>query len=186
MASNTAPAASAKRKREESSIIILDSDEDETSSGDKVESVEDSRRGVPPLLTDQHGGLLKQLAMERAKREREGKGMGERRGQAGAHTAHSDTVETECIVGGDGDGRTEGRDASATGGAMAGGQDQPAACLNLKILSYNVWFEESVCVQERMEAIGLIIQQHDPHFVLLQVAPPRPGHQLRYLSCGRA
>ena len=37
-----------------------------------------------------------------------------------------------------------------------------------KVLTYNVWFEESVCMTERMAAIGAIVEAEKADFVFLQ------------------
>jgi hypothetical protein len=41
-----------------------------------------------------------------------------------------------------------------------------------EVLSYNIWFEAGVEGFERMRAIGKIIQEEDPDFVLLQEVTP--------------
>ncbi|KAL0023025.1 hypothetical protein WJX79_000732 [Trebouxia sp. C0005] len=47
----------------------------------------------------------------------------------------------------------------------------------LKLLTYNVWFEEDIALQERMCAIGGIIQEHDfPHFICFQEVTQRIYH----------
>lgn len=39
----------------------------------------------------------------------------------------------------------------------------------LKILSYNVWFQEDVELHKRMKALGDIIQGHSPDVICVQV-----------------
>lgn len=47
----------------------------------------------------------------------------------------------------------------------------------VKLLTYNVWFEEDIALQERMCAIGGIIQEHDfPHFICFQEVTQRIYH----------
>ncbi len=41
--------------------------------------------------------------------------------------------------------------------------------LSYKVLTYNVWFEESVCMPQRMAALGNIIDAEMADFVFLQV-----------------
>ncbi len=41
--------------------------------------------------------------------------------------------------------------------------------LSYKVLTYNVWFEESVCMTQRMAALGNIIDTERADFVFLQV-----------------
>jgi hypothetical protein len=41
--------------------------------------------------------------------------------------------------------------------------------LTYKVLTYNVWFEESVCMTQRMAALGNIIDTERADFVFLQV-----------------
>jgi hypothetical protein len=48
-----------------------------------------------------------------------------------------------------------------------GGKQKP-----VKVLTYNIWFEEAVEGFERMRAIWKIIQEEDPDFVLLQEVTP--------------
>lgn len=50
---------------------------------------------------------------------------------------------------------------------------QSAATSNpLTILSYNVWFDESVELQRRMAAIGAIIEEHSPDVIFFQEVTP--------------
>lgn len=42
----------------------------------------------------------------------------------------------------------------------------------LVILTYNVWFREDLEVTARMNAIGAIISQHNPHFICFQEVTP--------------
>ncbi|KAL3149297.1 hypothetical protein ABBQ32_002110 [Trebouxia sp. C0010 RCD-2024] len=47
----------------------------------------------------------------------------------------------------------------------------------LSLLTYNVWFEEDIALQQRMSAIGNIIQEHrHPHFLCFQEVTPRIYH----------
>ena len=41
--------------------------------------------------------------------------------------------------------------------------------LSIVVLTYNVWFREDLELTARMNAIGGIICEHNPHFVCLQV-----------------
>lgn len=48
-------------------------------------------------------------------------------------------------------------------------QEAPHHISELRLLTYNVWFEEDVALQQRMSAIGEIIHEHDyPHFICFQ------------------
>ncbi|CAA7409137.1 unnamed protein product [Spirodela intermedia] len=42
----------------------------------------------------------------------------------------------------------------------------------LKVLSYNVWFREDLELEERMNALGRLIQQHSPDIICLQEVTP--------------
>jgi hypothetical protein len=61
-----------------------------------------------------------------------------------------------------------------------------------KVLTYNVWFEESVCMTQRMAAIGQIIYAEQADFVFLQEVTPNIEHEFtradwfaHYASSGR-
>ena len=40
---------------------------------------------------------------------------------------------------------------------------------SISVLTYNVWFREDLEVTERMNAIGGIVCEHNPHFICFQV-----------------
>lgn len=42
----------------------------------------------------------------------------------------------------------------------------------LKVLTYNCWFEISVCLRERMAAIGAIIEEEKPDVIMMQEVVP--------------
>jgi hypothetical protein len=53
--------------------------------------------------------------------------------------------------------------------AKAGPLNKIDANGSVVILTYNVWFREDLQLQARMNAIGKIIQLHQPHVICLQV-----------------
>ncbi|GAQ84068.1 hypothetical protein KFL_001750050 [Klebsormidium nitens] len=60
--------------------------------------------------------------------------------------------------------------AKASGSAVS---SQSAASFDpLVILSYNVWFNESVQLQQRMAAVGAIIEEHSPDVIFFQEVTP--------------
>lgn len=48
-------------------------------------------------------------------------------------------------------------------------EDSGKSLSSLKILSYNVWFREDLEVHKRMNAIGELIQHHNPDLIFFQV-----------------
>ncbi|CAN1326593.1 Tyrosyl-DNA phosphodiesterase 2, partial [Linum perenne] len=50
--------------------------------------------------------------------------------------------------------------------------DLPKTGSSLKVLSYNVWFREDLELQNRMRAIGSLIQLHSPDIICLQEVTP--------------
>ncbi len=68
---------------------------------------------------------------------------------------------------------TTSQSAAATGSKLAATAGQtsevaPGNKKSFKIMSYNVWFQESVEVVKRMEAIGKLIEAENPDYVMLQ------------------
>eukprot|EP00282_Hemiselmis_andersenii_P011832 CAMPEP_0114170258 /NCGR_PEP_ID=MMETSP0043_2-20121206/34039_1 /TAXON_ID=464988 /ORGANISM="Hemiselmis andersenii, Strain CCMP644" /LENGTH=185 /DNA_ID=CAMNT_0001267841 /DNA_START=70 /DNA_END=625 /DNA_ORIENTATION=- len=71
---------------------------------------------------------------------------------------------------------------SGAGGAAqrsVAGAPTNVATLGWKLLTYNVWFNEEVALEARMRAIGDIIQQEEPDFVMLQEVTPNIEMLLR-------
>ncbi|GMH32624.1 hypothetical protein BSKO_00458 [Bryopsis sp. KO-2023] len=65
--------------------------------------------------------------------------------------------------------QTEGRMAEESGPKREEAPASDSSCL--KVLTYNVWFNEQAAVRDRMKAIGEVIQSHGyPHFICFQEA----------------
>ncbi|TVU38971.1 hypothetical protein EJB05_12368 [Eragrostis curvula] len=51
-------------------------------------------------------------------------------------------------------------------------QSKPEAKSEIKFMTYNFWSREDVVVYKRMQAIGCLVEKHDPDVIFFQEVTP--------------